>query len=57
MNDLQRQLLADRIDAVERELDLELYRLDRLEKQVARKDALVRSLQAQLAKLKEGVDW
>jgi hypothetical protein len=57
MNDLQRQLLADRIDAVERELDLELYRLDRLEKQVARKDALVRSLQTQLAKLKEGVDW
>lgn len=57
MNDLQRQLLADRIDAVERELAYERDLAQVLDRRLTKKEAKIQELAQELALLKEGVDW
>ena len=56
-NDFQRQLLADRIDAVERQITSYRIAIAKLERQLAVKQTNVDKLEKELALLKEGVDW
>lgn len=57
MNDLQRQLLADRIDAVIRSIEGYTEAIAKLERQLSVKKTNLAKLEDELSKLKEGVDW
>lgn len=57
MNDLQRQLLADRIDAVIRSIEGYTEAIAKLERQLSVKKTNLAKLEDELEKLKEGIDW
>lgn len=57
MNEVQRQLLADRIDETSRRLERYDTDIAKLDVQLARKRAARKATAEELAQLKEGIDW
>jgi hypothetical protein len=57
VNDVQRQLLADRIDETTRRLEHYDTDIAKLDVQLARKRAARKATAQELMQLKEGIDW
>lgn len=57
MNETQRQLLADRLDAIMREIAARSARIEKEERYLGRQKAIVAKLEAEKAELEKGVDW
>ena len=57
MNEIQRQLLADELDDVERRIDRYHADIIKLQGQLKKKQDMLASLIEKRAELQEGVDW
>jgi predicted DNA-binding protein YlxM (UPF0122 family) len=57
VNDVQRQLLADRIDEVSRRIERYEKDIILLESKASKKRVILETCKKELAELQEGVDW